>query len=1685
MRYRLIVLAAAVAAMPCLVTANQNVPGGEYAYPKRVPLQDPPPTVLWGPYQMPDLRGLQWGLYGLSYQGLNDQLHANYVWESRIRRYRSIDSTNVAMPETIVHSYVPSPVTDSFQDLAYCRYDRSVWLHSSKLKRVYKLDAVTGAVLRDFPSPATRYPVGIAFNERAKKLYLVDRMPEGTFPCSLYVTDTMGYVLQRFGLDHLGYSYSGARCLDFDYTNTNGNWPTLLMTYSYFSGSGYLDSCALFELDPDDLSIINRSVLPNLSGYVNNVRGIAWDPRQGDYWLTIMQNPDNYIYKMDGWHAPLSPDVGIMSLVAPRGVYDSATAVTPQVVVRNFGMFSVDCPVNMRIGAAYNQTRTKTLRAGCEDTIYFPVWQPQVIGTYPARCSTMLSGDLFAANDTWTEITQIVRPGLDVSCHRLMAPVGTVDSGVAVVPSCSTYNFGNRTVDYPVRMKVGGTYNRTVQVTGHKPGQFAVVQFPLWSADQRGSFAVSCSTELDADTVEANNKLTATVKVRVLDAACTRLMAPRGVVDSGFTVAPSCSVYNAGTDTATYNVRMRIGTLYDQPVLVSNQAPGEYRRVAFPNWTAQLVGTHIVRCSTELTSDFIQPNNRQLDSVIVRALDVGVEQIIAPTGTVDSGTPVLPRARVKNFRSSTVSFPVIMRIGGAYSDTQNVTNLQPNDTVTVSFDQWTALPRGLLAVRCTTRLDGDVNQPNNWLDATVKVRVLDAVCSRLLAPRGAADSGAVITPACSVYNASTDTLTYPVRMKVGTTYDDTALVANHLPGQYRYVTFADWTAGQRGTFRVRCSTELDADVIESNNFKTDSVTVSAADVGVLRITAPSGTVDSGAVIQPGAWVRNYGSRPADLPVLLRIGAAWADTQQVTGLAPGDSAPVNFRQWTAVNRGVQAVRCTTRLAGDQNEPNNWLDVLVKVRVLDAASHRLLAPRGVVDSGAVVAPACSVYNASTDTLDYRVRMKVGTTYDTTAQVSGHLPGEYRLVTFADWTANARGRFPVRCSTELDADQNNANDALSDSVMVSVADVACISITAPSGSYVEGDSVVPEAVWRNQGTGPADFVAGFFVADPSGTPRFTEQLSVTGLGPGEDSSVSATGRLVLTGLGTWSVRCSTFLAGDQCPANDTLSAEFEVVSGSHPDAGVTQILAPAGQLDTSQSVMPQSRVHNFGNVNIGFDAWFTISDTTDAEVYRQSARIDALVPGAETTLSFPDWAGTQVQGLHVARCSLAVSDEQPANDTLSQSFEVVAAHWPFGWTEMAAVPGSMTGRPVKDGAWLTVADAKVFAVRGNKTADFYRFDPFASDSGEWTGLAPVPAEPLTGRLPRKGCAAASDGERFVYMTKGNNTLGFWRYDVEQDTWVQLPDVPLGGASRRVKAGAGMAYAPGQSGTGYVYLLKGQGTEFYRWDVALAAWSVLPPAPYGLRAKYGAGSFLAFDGDRYLYCHQARYSDGRKHFMFKYDVLTGLWSQLTLAGMPLAGRHAGMLRNKRSKDGSSGAWYGGRLYALKGGNSQQFFSFEPGTAVWTELDTMPSVGSTGRAKLVRSGGSFVSLGEDAFFALKGNKTNEFWRYVQPTANSLQPRARTGVMANPSTVYGVRFSISPNPVTSSFTSIRYALPKAGPVSVTVFDVAGRSVFFTWSLGHLTIGSLPLDLRGLSAGVYLVRLDADGYSSSQKLVVQR
>jgi hypothetical protein len=79
--------------------------------------------------------------------------------------------------------------------------------------------------------------------------------------------------------------------------------------------------------------------------------------------------------------------------------------------------------------------------------------------------------------------------------------------------------------------------------------------------------------------------------------------------------------------------------------------------------------------------------------------------------------------------------------------------------------------------------------------------------------------------------------------------------------------------------------------------------------------------------------------------------------------------------------------------------------------------------------------------------------------------------------------------------------------------------------------------------------------------------------------------------------------------------------------------------------------------------------------------------------------------------------------------------------------------------------------------------------------------------------------------------------------------------------------------------------------------------------------------------------------------------------------------------------------------------------------------------------------------------------------------------------------SIAPNPL-GKYATVRYSLPKAGLATLNLFDVTGRTVL-SQTLAAGRTGTASLDLRKLEAGVYLVKVTTEGFSTTQKLVVER
>ena len=93
-----------------------------------------------------------------------------------------------------------------------------------------------------------------------------------------------------------------------------------------------------------------------------------------------------------------------------------------------------------------------------------------------------------------------------------------------------------------------------------------------------------------------------------------------------------------------------------------------------------------------------------------------------------------------------------------------------------------------------------------------------------------------------------------------------------------------------------------------------------------------------------------------------------------------------------------------------------------------------------------------------------------------------------------------------------------------------------------------------------------------------------------------------------------------------------------------------------------------------------------------------------------------------------------------------------------------------------------------------------------------------------------------------------------------------------------------------------------------------------------------------------------------------------------------------------------------------------------------------------------------------------------------------------PSVPQGYRFGLtsSPNPARVR-AAIRFALPTAGPMSLAIFDPAGRRVATLIDRQQLAAGphQVKLETAALKAGFYFARLEFGFQLATRKLMVIR
>jgi hypothetical protein len=264
----------------------------------------------------------------------------------------------------------------------------------------------------------------------------------------------------------------------------------------------------------------------------------------------------------------------------------------------------------------------------------------------------------------------------DVGVTKLIAPMGSLDSGTVVTPACSLRNYRSVAETYPVRMRIGSSYDTTVTVTNHQPGATVYVQFPQWTALTRGSVAVACSTALATDDITSNDVATTTLTVNVDDIAATAILVPLDTVELGRNYAPAVEVMNLGTVADMARVRFYISDFYFDTARVALQ-PGRTDTVLLPTWTPAALGDYPVRCSVAtLKTDMVTGNNELSKSVYV--VPAGIEE--QPMGNArftlfGSQNPARTQATIRY--SLAQASPVELRI---YSTAGELVRVLESDT---------------------------------------------------------------------------------------------------------------------------------------------------------------------------------------------------------------------------------------------------------------------------------------------------------------------------------------------------------------------------------------------------------------------------------------------------------------------------------------------------------------------------------------------------------------------------------------------------------------------------------------------------------------------------------------------------------------------------------------------------------------------------------------------------------------------------------------------------------------------------------------------------------------------------------------------------------------------------------------------------------------------------------------------
>lgn len=621
--------------------------------------------------------------------------------------------------------------------------------------------------------------------------------------------------------------------------------------------------------------------------------------------------------------------------------------------------------------------------------------------------------------------------------------------------------------------------------------------------------------------------------------------------------------------------------------------------------------------------------------------------------------------------------------------------------------------------------------------------------------------------------------------------------------------------------------------------------------------------------------------------------------------------------------------------------------------------------------------------------------------------------------------------------------------------------VDVTAGNDtSGLRGQSLDLTFSVKNIGETPDNFHIS--ITNPLGWPLVPSSFDVL-LMPAQETTLTST-LTIPTDVPFWTTNGIFFQANSISEPSQS-DKDWLAVRINEVDICPLMIESPFGQIPSGTVDTPKVWVNNDGDVESFFDVFLEIDLPTP---HRDSLKDIHLAPNELIPIEFAPLSLIGNGTFNVKFYTRVLGgDADPKNDTISASFQLLP---PTGnWVKKSDVINQPSGKRVKSGGSIAAYGDYVYLILGNNTRDFLRY---SIESNSWVPLESVPAGPNNKKMKKGSTLIAAYAEWVwdwdLHTFKGG-TNEFYGYKTEKDGpktasgWSELPSPNF---LKPIKGGfmTGVEYG----GQKFIYAGSGSNNnEWKRFNISSNVWETPEPATLPCeKAKIGSG--LTYDGTSKIYFLQG---GGKKNYFWYLDLSAKTPTWVMTESLPLVAT----ARKKKVKEGGSIEYFNGKVYAVKGGNTKEFWSYEPGKGTWTYLGEVGAGAPTPPAKGIKCGHSLTS-NDNGIFCLIGNNTNEFWFYSPPEI--LSELVKSGVAEEEiKLIKSFGFKVT-NP-TKGMVKVYYTLPDKGFAHLRIYNILGEIVYSgKTDKGSFTIKNLP-------AGIYHLRFESasGGYKAERKLVI--